>query len=50
MKTKLLLFLTLVLIGFVQISAQDVIFKRNGELVNAKNSESNRIRYILSLL
>lgn len=36
MKTKLPLFLTLALIGFIQISAQDVIFKRNGELVNAK--------------
>jgi hypothetical protein len=36
MKTKLPLFLILVLIGFVQISAQDVIFKRNGKLVKAK--------------
>jgi len=36
MKTKLPLFLILVLIGSIQITAQDVIFKRNGELVNAK--------------
>ncbi|HEY6914939.1 MAG TPA: hypothetical protein VI413_09710, partial [Paludibacter sp.] len=34
--TKLPMFLTLVLICSVQISAQDVIFKRTGELVKAK--------------
>lgn len=36
MKTKPLLLLILVLLGSIQISAQDVIFKQNGEIIKTK--------------
>jgi hypothetical protein len=42
MKTKLPLFFVFVLITSPQISAQDVIFKRNGDVVNAKNLNQSR--------
>lgn len=47
MKTKLPLLLLLVLIGSIQISAQDVIFKKNGEIIKTTmlNQTGSSISY-----